>query len=89
MREAMLYQKLPDSRVRCNVCQWRCTIGQDKFGVCRMYQNKDGVLYNLNYAQASSVNTDPIEKKPLFHFTLARLATSSIPRQRLTFDSFW
>jgi pyruvate formate lyase activating enzyme len=33
-----------------------------------MYQNKDGVLYNLNYAQTSSVAVDPIEKKPLFHF---------------------
>jgi len=66
--KAMLYEKLPDSRVRCNICQWRCTIGQDKLGVCKMYQNKDGILYNLNYAQASSVAADPIEKKPLFHF---------------------
>jgi len=33
-----------------------------------MYSNRDGVLYNLNYARASSVAIDPIEKKPLFHF---------------------
>jgi pyruvate formate lyase activating enzyme len=33
-----------------------------------MYRNKDGALYNLNYAQASSAAADPIEKKPLFHF---------------------
>jgi pyruvate formate lyase activating enzyme len=33
-----------------------------------MYQNQDGVLYNLNYAKVSSVAADPIEKKPLFHF---------------------
>ena len=68
MPEAMLYQKLPDSRVRCNTCQWRCTINPDESGVCRMYQNRNGVLYNLNYARASSVAADPIEKKPLFHF---------------------
>jgi len=66
--EALLYDKLPGSRVRCHICQWRCTIGPDKFGVCKMYQNRDGILYNLNYAQASSVAVDPIEKKPLFHF---------------------
>ena len=66
--EALLYEKLPNSRVRCNICQWRCTIGPDKLGVCKMYQNRDGSLYNLNYAQASSVAVDPIEKKPLFHF---------------------
>ena len=68
MYEAMLYERLPNSRVRCNVCQWRCTIGEGKFGVCRVYQNRDGTLYNLNYAAASSVVVDPIEKKPLFHF---------------------
>jgi len=68
MREAMLYEKLPNSRVRCNTCQWHCTIGRGKFGICKMYHNKDGALYNMNYAKASSVAVDPIEKKPLFHF---------------------
>ena len=68
MHEAMLYEKLPNSRVQCHTCQWRCKIGPDKFGVCGMYQNKEGTLYNLNYAVVSSVAADPIEKKPLFHF---------------------
>ncbi len=68
MHEAMLYQKLGDSRVKCNTCQWRCSIAPDKTGVCRMYQNQGGTLYNMNYALASSINIDPIEKKPLYHF---------------------
>ncbi len=68
MPEAMLYEKLPDARVQCHTCQWGCKIGVDKFGVCGMYQNKDGTLHNLNYAIVSSVAADPIEKKPLFHF---------------------
>jgi len=33
-----------------------------------MYKNEDGNLYNLNYAEVSSLAVDPIEKKPLFHF---------------------
>jgi pyruvate formate lyase activating enzyme len=33
-----------------------------------MYQNRDGALFNLNYARVSSMAADPIEKKPLFHF---------------------
>jgi pyruvate formate lyase activating enzyme len=66
--EAMLYDQLPGSRVRCHVCQWRCAIGPGKFGVCKMRQNRDGKLYILNYALVSSVAADPIEKKPLFHF---------------------
>jgi len=68
MREALLYEKLPNSRVQCHTCQWRCKIGLDKFGVCGMYQNQGGILFNLNYAIVSSMAADPVEKKPLFHF---------------------
>jgi pyruvate formate lyase activating enzyme len=67
MNEALLYEKLPGSRVRCNVCQWRCAIGPGKFGVCRVRRNDDGVLHVLNYGRVSSVAVDPVEKKPLFH----------------------
>ena len=68
MQEALLYEKLPDSRVKCNTCQWRCRINPDKYGVCGMYRNEDGTLFSLNYGRVSSVAADPIEKKPLFHF---------------------
>ena len=33
-----------------------------------MYRNVDGILNSINYAEVSSENIDPIEKKPLFHF---------------------
>ena len=68
MPEAILYDRLPDSRVRCNVCQWRCVIGPGKSGVCRVRRNDEGVLQVLNYAEVTSAAADPIEKKPLFHF---------------------
>jgi len=76
MHEAMLYDRLAGSRVRCHVCQWHCNIGPGKLGVCRVRQNRDGILYSLNYAKASSVAADPIEKKPLFHFYPGSLAFS-------------
>ncbi len=76
MHQAMLYESLSGSIVRCNICQWRCKIGSGKLGVCKMYHNKEGVLYNMNYAQVSSVAADPIEKKPLFHFFPGSLAFS-------------
>jgi pyruvate formate lyase activating enzyme len=68
MHPALLSKKLEHSRVQCNICRWRCNIAPDNVGVCRMYQNVDGSLFNMNYALASSVAIDPIEKKPLFHF---------------------
>ena len=68
MYKALLSETFSDSIVRCNICQWRCTIHPNRTGICGMYQNNKGILYNLNYALASSVAVDPIEKKPLFHF---------------------
>ena len=68
MQEALLYDRLPDSRVGCRTCQWRCRINPDKYGACGMYRNLEGSLYNLNYGRVSSLAIDPIEKKPLFHF---------------------
>ena len=68
MQQAMLSERMTSSRVKCHICQWRCTISPGNTGVCRMYKNIDGNLFNLNYALASSVAIDPIEKKPLYHF---------------------
>jgi len=67
-REALLYERLSDGRVRCHVCQWQCTINPGKVGVCRVRENCNGSLISLNYGEVSSVAVDPIEKKPLFHF---------------------
>ena len=68
MYEAMLYDKLENDEVRCNLCAHRCTIAKGKRGVCAVRENCDGVLYSLVYGRVISANVDPIEKKPLFHF---------------------
>ncbi len=68
MEEARLYDRLPGNVTQCLVCQWRCRINPGHRGVCQMYENRGGVLYNLNYGRVSSVAADPVEKKPLFHF---------------------
>ena len=68
MKEASLYVKLDDKRVRCQLCAHRCTIAEGRRGVCQVRENRDGVLYSLVYGQAISQAVDPIEKKPLFHF---------------------
>lgn len=69
MKEAMMYTKLPDKKVRCNLCGRRCNpILPDRTGYCRVRKNVDGKLYSLNYGKVCSIGLDPIEKKPLFHF---------------------
>jgi pyruvate formate lyase activating enzyme len=67
-KEALLYDKLPDSQVQCHTCQRRCTIPPGKRGWCLTRLNEGGVLYSLIYGEVSSLSINPIEKKPVFHF---------------------
>jgi len=68
MREALLYEQLENGEVQCAVCARLCTIESGKTGFCGVRANIDGTLYSLVYGKAATVNIDPIEKKPLFHF---------------------
>jgi pyruvate formate lyase activating enzyme len=69
-REAILYERLPEGKVKCNLCGRRCISSEEKLGVCAARKNGKGTLYSLSCARACSVAVDPIEKKPLFHFHL-------------------
>jgi len=68
MKEALLYEKLNDKKVRCNTCNRRCVIPENKVGFCKTRENRNGKLYTLEYGLISSINVNPVEKKPLFHF---------------------
>jgi len=68
MKEAMLYEKLENERVRCHLCAHRCLIAEGKRGICQVRENRKGTLYSLVYGMAISQAVDPVEKKPLFHF---------------------
>jgi pyruvate formate lyase activating enzyme len=68
MREAMLYEKLDRSRVRCHLCGHYCVVPDGKLGVCQVRQNIDGKLFSLVYGRTISQHVDPVEKKPLYHF---------------------
>jgi pyruvate formate lyase activating enzyme len=68
MKEALLYEKLADERVQCNLCAHRCVVAPGRKGICQVRENRAGVLYTLVYGIPLSQAVDPIEKKPLFHF---------------------
>jgi pyruvate formate lyase activating enzyme len=68
MKETMLYEKREDGKVKCATCAHRCLIKPGKRGICTVRENVDGTLMSLVYGKLISMNTDPIEKKPLFHF---------------------
>ncbi|AEI15068.1 Radical SAM domain protein [Flexistipes sinusarabici DSM 4947] len=66
--EAKFYQKLGDSKVQCNLCHHHCRVADGKSGICLIRQNKGGTLYQTSYEEITSINVDPVEKKPLYHF---------------------
>lgn len=68
MKEAYLYSKIKENKVRCDLCSHRCVINDNERGKCCVRENSDGTLYSLVYRKLISENVDPIEKKPLFHF---------------------
>lgn len=68
MHRALHWEKLQGSKVQCRLCPKTCEIPQGKTGFCRVRRNIRGTLYSENYAQATSIAVDPIEKKPLYHF---------------------
>jgi pyruvate formate lyase activating enzyme len=68
MKEAYLYEKLDNARVKCHLCSHGCLIKDGAKGVCGVRENHGGMLTTLVYGKVIAMNVDPIEKKPLFHF---------------------
>ncbi len=67
-KEALLYERMPQARVRCNLCAHRCVVPPGRAGICRVRENRDGTLYTHVYGRTAAQNVDPVEKKPLYHF---------------------
>jgi len=68
MKQALLYKKADNDSVICELCNHQCTLKNNQWGICRVRQNKEGVLYTATYEHIIADHVDPIEKKPLFHF---------------------
>ena len=68
MKEAYLYEKQEERKVRCHLCNHRCLIKDGLRGICGVRENRGGTLFSLVYGQVIARHVDPIEKKPLFHF---------------------
>ncbi len=67
MKEALLYTKRENQHVDCFLCNHFCHIANHRRGLCGVRENRDGVLQSLVYGRVVAENTDPVEKKPLFH----------------------
>ncbi len=76
IREAMLYERLEGNAVHCFLCNHHCRIKDGEVGFCRVRKNMDGKLNTLVYGKVVAASSDPIEKKPLYHFLPGSLSFS-------------
>lgn len=74
--EARFYEKLANSKIKCELCPRECVVGEGKRGYCGVRENRGGTFYTLVYARVCAAHVDPIEKKPLFHYLPGSLAYS-------------
>ncbi len=66
-KEAFYYTS-DENYTKCNLCPNGCMLAENGRSKCRNKFNIKGKLYTIAYGNPCIVNTDPIEKKPLFHF---------------------
>lgn len=79
------FKSLDDNKVLCNLCCRFCVIRENETGFCKVRKNIDGKLFSLVYNKPISINIDPIEKKPLYHF-LPKTRTLSFGTPGCNFD---
>lgn len=67
MHEARLWEPEGD-RIRCHLCPNLCLIADGHAGVCGVRRVEGDRLIATTYGLISSIASDPIEKKPVFHY---------------------
>lgn len=68
MQTASYWHRESDGRIVCDLCPHACRIAEGGHGLCRVREARGGQLIAAGYGRVSSLQMDPIEKKPLYHF---------------------
>jgi pyruvate formate lyase activating enzyme len=64
---AELVEQLENDSLRCLACAHTCRLKPGQRGICKIRFNQDGKL-QAPWGYVSSLQVDPIEKKPFYHF---------------------
>ncbi len=67
-REALHYEKQDGKKIVCKLCPKECRVANLERGYCGVRENLEGVYKTLVYGRPCSLQVDPIEKKPLYHY---------------------
>jgi len=53
--------------MKCSYCEWRCELGGGSYGVCRMYQEEDGVIQERFPHKWCTYDISRVESVPFYH----------------------
>jgi len=73
---AKYFKKLDQLRVECTLCPKNCRVADLERGYCGVRENRSGEYFTLVHSRPCALHTDPIEKKPLFHYLPGSTALS-------------
>jgi pyruvate formate lyase activating enzyme len=64
---AMFQEETPRG-IMCRICPNECILKEGELSECHNRRVLNSKLYTLAFGNPCSVNIDPVEKKPLYHF---------------------
>jgi pyruvate formate lyase activating enzyme len=67
-RKEALFQEETARGIMCRICPNECVLKEGELSKCNNRKVIKSKLYTLAYGNPCSVNVDPVEKKPLYHF---------------------
>lgn len=68
LKKIALYQEETPRGIMCRICPNECVLREGEISKCNNRMVRDGKLWTMAYGNPCSVNIDPVEKKPLYHF---------------------
>jgi pyruvate formate lyase activating enzyme len=67
-KKIAMYQEETARGIMCRICPNECVLKEGELSKCNNRKVHHSKLYTMAYGNPCTVNVDPIEKKPLYHF---------------------
>ena len=67
-KKIAMFQEETARGIMCRICPNECVLKEGELSKCNNRKVHNSILYTMAFGNPCSVNVDPIEKKPLYHF---------------------
>jgi pyruvate formate lyase activating enzyme len=67
-KKVAMFQEETARGIMCRICPNECVLKEGELSKCNNRKVHDSKLYTMAFGNPCSVNVDPVEKKPLYHF---------------------